>query len=153
VSVVGPWGASRSRRSRTAGAVVLLTLLTLLTACSQPDPLAGLGGPGLASRCAAGLPAPRGTVERQCNDGQGRGIFAISLEAGTYDLVVLCDGPDDVSLVLDPTAPLFDTAVARCGTTTDPVVVRIGTLDTLTGTQLAVSQHGEGDSAYFIVRR
>ncbi len=142
----------RDRSSRCLAAIGVLGAGALLTACGG-DPLAGQGGLGLRDRCEAGLPEPAGTVMHACNDGEGRGTFLVDLDAGRYDLVALCDGADDVTVVLDPVAPLTDPAVADCVTGPDPTTVEIGTLDEDVVTELSLTQHGDGDVAFFVVRR
>lgn len=139
-------------RTGAVGAVLTLVLLPLLGACGS-DPLAGQGGAGLRARCDAGLPEPEGTVFHACNDGEGRGTFPVELEPGRYDLVALCDGADDVSVVVEPAAPATDPAVAACGDGADPETAEIGAVDDAVVTELVVTQHGEGDVAFFVVRR
>ncbi|AEE47049.1 hypothetical protein [Cellulomonas fimi] len=149
---MGRLTASVPRRRRVAHGVATLGLASLLLGCGA-DPLAGLGGPGLRTRCAEGLPEPTGTAVHACNDGEGRGTFPVELKAGRYDLVVLCDGADDVTVVLDPVAPASEPAVAECSSGPDPSAVEIGTLTDDEVTELTLTQHGEGDIAFFIVRR
>ncbi|GIG23737.1 hypothetical protein Cch01nite_44610 [Cellulomonas chitinilytica] len=142
-----------SPRTRRTALLTATAALALLAACSASDPLAGLGGPGLAERCAAGLPQPEGTVDHACNDGQGRTQYPLPLEPGSYDLVALCDGADDLHVVLNPAQPLFETATAVCDEGSDPTRVPIGTIGDATTVRVAMSQLGEGDTAWFIVRR
>jgi len=155
-------GAARLTERRTTrgtlATLAALATLALLTACAAPHPLAvldGLGGPGLADRCLAGLPQPEGTVQHACNDGQGRGHFPIDLEEpGDYVLVVLCDGDvADVTVTFDALTPPAEPAVAACDAGADATQAVIGTLDAPTVTQMVMTQHGHGDTAFFIVRR
>jgi len=133
-------------------AVAVVGVLLAAAGCGHGDPLAGLGGDGLAERCRAGLPSPDGTVTAACNDGQGRVQFPFTLDPGSYELVALCDGATSVSVVMNPETPAFDKVEAVCEGTVDPARVSIGEFDEPTGGMLAVSQLGEGDTAWFVVR-
>ncbi|GIG41345.1 hypothetical protein [Cellulomonas phragmiteti] len=145
---------TRPRAGIAAGSALLVMTLA---ACSPADPFAvldGLGGAGLAERCADGLPEPEGTVTHVCNDGQGGGTVPIDLEAGDYVLVVLCDGDvRDMTVKLAALTPPVEPAVGECDPQGDPAQAEIGTLDEPTLTEMTMLQHGEGDVAMFVVRR
>jgi len=139
-------------RLRPLAATVAIVLAT--AGCGHGDPLAGLGGDGLAERCRDGLPSPEGTVvNAACNDGQGRVESPIGLEPGSYELIALCDGADGVTVVINPEQPMFEKAEAMCGGGSDPARVPIGQVKDPTGGMIAITQLGEGDAAWFVVRR
>ena len=133
-----------------ATAVAVATLG--VAGCSASDPLDGLGGDGLAARCAdESLPQLEDAVLQSCNGGEGQGSFAVSLEAGGYDLLVLCEDAEKVSIVTDAGGPIPEMVRADCPEGADPVRVHVADLEAPVDTIVRIAQQGDGESAWFLV--
>ncbi|NYI58871.1 hypothetical protein [Cellulomonas soli] len=133
-----------------ATAVAVTTLC--VAGCTASDPLDGLGGDGLAARCAdESLPRLEDAVLQGCNGGEGQGQFAVSLDTGGYDLLVLCEDAEKVSIVTDADGPIPVMVRTDCPEGADPVRVHVADLEAPVDTIVKVAQQGEGESAWFLV--